>query len=244
MELSKRLQAVADLVTQGSTLADVGCDHGYIAIYLTERGICPDVIAMDVNAGPLERARQHILEQRKELPIRLILSDGLRALTPGKVQSVIIAGMGGGLVQRILSNSPAVVSELRDCILQPQSELYKVRAFLMQEGFSVIAEDMVLEDGKYYPMMKVTPPGRMKIKESDWTPCELQYGRLLLRQRHPVLLAYLKKEKAIKEQVLLSLEGKTGEHIVKRRSELKEELSLMEEAFAYYSEKKEESGCL
>ncbi|MDD3403312.1 MAG: class I SAM-dependent methyltransferase [Hespellia sp.] len=232
MELSKRLQAVADLVTPGLTLADVGCDHGYIPIYLTEKGICPHVIAMDVNEGPLLRAKEHILQHQPPLPIELRLSDGLKALEMMAVQSVTIAGMGGGLIIKILKDSPQIVCDLEECILQPQSELYKVRAFLIQEGFSVMEEDMVLEDGKFYPMMKVTLPG--KRQNEIWNDCELQYGKLLLKKRHPVLHTYLKKEKALKEQVLAAISEKEGAHIVKRRRELQAELKLISEALAYY----------
>lgn len=231
MELSRRLQAVANLVTEGYVLADVGCDHGYIPIYLTERGICPSVIAMDVNEGPLLRAKEHVESQPDSLPITLRLSDGLKALKPGEVQSITIAGMGGGLVMRILSDSADVVKELDECILQPQSEIDKVRAFLIQEGFSFIDEDMVLEDGKYYPMMKVVPNG---IQQEAWSLCELRYGKLLLQKKHPILLSYLKREKQLKAQVLTSLSNKTGEHIEKRIQELKSDLDFINQALAFY----------
>ena len=62
MELSKRLHMVASMVEKGSIPADVGCDHGYVAVYLIREGVCPRVFAMDVNEGPLERAREHVEE--------------------------------------------------------------------------------------------------------------------------------------------------------------------------------------
>ena len=103
MELSKRLQAVADLVTAGCRVADVGTDHAYIPIALVQEGRIPGAVAMDVNTGPLERARLHVAENRLEEKIELRLSDGLAALSPGEADSVVIAGMGGGLVIRILT---------------------------------------------------------------------------------------------------------------------------------------------
>lgn len=233
MELSKRLKAVADLVTPGMSLADIGCDHGYISIYLTENGICPHVIAMDINEGPLEKAREHIAKQPTQLPIDLRLSDGLKAVKPGEVQSIIIAGMGGGLVMKILSDCPEVVSELQECILQPQSEIYKVRAFLLQEGFCIIAEDMILEDGKYYPMMKVLPPKKVKTlsdMKSKWTEAQLHFGKYLMAEKNPILMQFLQKEKQQKRQVLESLKEKKGEHIATRIDELTDELKLIEEA--------------
>ena len=88
MELSRRLYAVAGLVTPGNRLADVGTDHGYIPIYLMEQGLIPHGIAMDVNAGPLERAREHIREHGLEEKIETRLSDGLREIEAGEADTV------------------------------------------------------------------------------------------------------------------------------------------------------------
>ena len=125
MELSKRLQAVADLVTAGCRVADVGTDHAYIPIALVQEGRIPGAVAMDVNTGPLERARLHVAENRLEEKIELRLSDGLAALSPGEADSVVIAGMGGGLVIRILTEGAQTVRGVKECILQPQSEIEK-----------------------------------------------------------------------------------------------------------------------
>lgn len=98
MELSKRLQAVADLVTEGASVADIGTDHGYIPIYLIEHHIAEKVIALDINRGPLERARMHIVGHGLKEKIETRLSDGLEKVLPGEVDTMIAAGMGGGLV--------------------------------------------------------------------------------------------------------------------------------------------------
>ena len=103
MELSKRLAAIAGLVTEGAAIADVGTDHGYVPIYLAETGKCERVIAMDVNSGPLERALGHIREHGLEQRIETRLSDGLKGLNAREADTMIAAGMGGGLIIRILS---------------------------------------------------------------------------------------------------------------------------------------------
>ena len=103
MELSKRLQAVADLVTAHYKLADIGTDHAYIPIYLTQQKKITEAVALDVNEGPLQRAEEHIRENGLEAEIETRLSNGFQALQPGEVQSAVIAGMGGGLVIRILT---------------------------------------------------------------------------------------------------------------------------------------------
>ena len=125
MELSMRLQAVADLVTAGSRLADIGTDHAYIPIYLLEKGTVTEAFAMDVNPGPLKRAEENIREHGLTEGIQTRLSDGFSAMKPGEADSAVIAGMGGNLVIRILSEGRDVVSCLRECVLQPQSEIEK-----------------------------------------------------------------------------------------------------------------------
>ena len=102
-------------------------------------------------------------------------SNGLEKLSPGEVEAVIIAGMGGGLVMRILTEGQAVAETLQECILQPQSEIAKVREFLLQNGYQIVQEEMVLDEGKYYPMMRVVPS-----KESErekWDETQLRYGK-------------------------------------------------------------------
>ena len=102
MQLSKRLQAVADLVTPGSRLADVGTDHGYVPIWLYEQGIIPSAIAMDLREGPLNRAKENIAVHDLSDGITVRLSDGLEKLLSGEADSIVIAGMGGMLVKKIL----------------------------------------------------------------------------------------------------------------------------------------------
>ena len=219
MELSKRLQAVADLVSKGVTVADVGTDHGYIPIYLCKTNRCPSAIAMDVNKGPLLRAKAHIAEYGLQELIGTRQSDGVQKLTPGEYECVVIAGMGGALTVRILTEGEAVFRSLKEFVLQPQSELWKVRQYLSENGYVIVQEDMVLEDGKYYPMMKV-----LNGSSSAYDMVELRYGRELLEQKHPVLKDSLLKELRVKEEILENLKQKDGLHIEERRRDIHEEL--------------------
>ena len=237
MELSKRLKAVADMVGAGSVLADIGTDHAYIPIWLVSRGSVPRAVAMDVNEGPLKRAQENILQNGLEEKIETRLSDGFKALAPGEADAAVIAGMGGGLTVRILKNGMEVVRSLKECILQPQSEIDKVRTFLLEEGFSFIKEDMVEEDGKYYPMMCVRPPESVEgaAGAKKWTETELLYGRLLLKERHPVLRDYLEREIRIKTGIIRSLEENGSGRAVRRISELKKEVEQAEKGLGYYA---------
>ena len=230
MELSKRLQAVADLVTEGASVADIGTDHGYIPIYLVERNIAKKVIALDINRGPLERARMHIVGHGLKGKIETRLSDGLQKVVPGEVDTMIAAGMGGGLVIKILTEGKNVVEELDAMILQPQSEIGKVREFLNKNHLQIIKEDMVEEDGKFYPMMKV-----MHGEPETYSICEYIYGKKLLENKHPVLKKYLDREIEIKKSVFNQLfKHQNSASAMERLDEVKKEIVLTQEALKYY----------
>ena len=230
MELSKRLQAVAGLVTEGASVADIGTDHGYIPIYLAQNGISSKIIAMDVNKGPLERAMFHIKANRLAHIIETRLSDGFEVLQEGEVDTIITAGMGGGLVIKILTDYPAITNSIKCFILQPQSEIYKVREFLYENGVRVVEENMVEEDGKYYPMMKV-----VHGQEADsYTEEEYLYGKFLLKNAHPVLKDFLNRELVLKKEIVQNVKQKAGENAKKRIQTLEEEVLSIEQLILKY----------
>ena len=222
MELSKRLTAVAGLVTEGASVADIGTDHGYIPIHLIEQNLSPKVIAMDINKGPLERARIHIAGYGMSDRIETRLSDGLAAVKPKEVEEMIVAGMGGGLVIHILNEDPAKTRSLKELILQPQSELAKVRRYLEEHRFRIVAEDMVEEDGKYYPMMKVIPTEQkgLYVEGVPAAEEELEYGKYLLEKGHPVMGEYLKKELSVNQGVYEKLRVQESERTKERSAEV------------------------
>ena len=225
MQLSQRLSSVASMVTAGNCLADVGTDHGYVPIYLYERNIIPRAIAMDVNKGPLERAALHIAESGMKEAIETRLSDGLTALKPGEADSVVIAGMGGPLIIRILSAHPEITESLKELILQPQSEISEVRIWLYEQGYEIIEEHMVFEDGKYYPMFKaVKNPEAEKL-----TNLEYKYGKISVLGEPEVLRAYLVREIANKQNILQKLSEETTEKSKGRAVEIKALLTELEE---------------
>ena len=240
MELSKRLSAVAALVTDGYRLADIGTDHAYIPICLAGTGRIPEAVAMDVNQGPLFRAEENIRMHGLEDRIKTRISDGFASLEKGEADAAVIAGMGGPLMIRILREGAEVVSTLKECVLQPQSEIEKVRAFLLEEGFFFLDEDMVEEDGKYYPMMKVKPPsdaGKAAEERSGtaWTRTELCYGKLLLMRKNPILREFLQREICIRRRILNELKNNKSLKAVQRRQELEEELKTAEKGMDYYA---------
>lgn len=235
MELSKRLQTVASLVTEGASVADIGTDHGYIPIYLVRENIASRVIASDINKGPLERARMHIIGHGLKGQIETRLSDGLENIKPGEVDTVIAAGMGGGLVIHILDRGKQVVDLLSVMILQPQSEMERVRRYLNSHGFFVEEEKMVEEYGKYYPVMRVTH-GPQEAYEAY----EYIYGKRLLEQKDPVLFQYLQREKRIRESILMQLQARENSPSAREREkEIRKELQDILLALGRYEESRQ-----
>lgn len=230
MELSKRLQAVADLVTPGLKVADIGTDHGYIPIWLMEHKKASFAVAMDINKGPLEKARENIRLHGLTSYIETRLSDGMKNLKAGEAESVVIAGMGGGLVMKILEDVKGKSLGIREWILQPQSEIQKVRTYLRESGYCIVAEDMVLDEGKFYPMMKV-----IKGEPELYSEAELCYGKILLKNRNKVLEEFLKKELDIKTEIRNRLQNSDGENISRRKAELTKEIEVIQEALKVYA---------
>lgn len=230
MELSERLAAVAGFVREGAVVADIGTDHGYVPIYLAETGKSSHVIAMDINQGPLMRASEHIREHDLTNVIETRLSDGLKNLKKGEADTMIAAGMGGGLVIRILEEAPEVVEGIREFILQPQSELPKVRAYLNRNGFRLTAEKMTEEDGKFYPMMKL-----VHGNEAEYTELELYYGRMLLAEKDPVLYRFLVKEQRRMEEIFQKLKKQSGGNAMLRCKEVERELFRIRGGISLYA---------
>ena len=222
MQLSERLSSVASMVTAGNCLADVGTDHGYVPIYLYERQMIPRAIAMDVNKGPLERARLHIAEYGYQNYIETRLSDGLAALKAGEAESVVIAGMGGPLIIRILSAYPEVTASFKELILQPQSEISEVRVWLGGQGYEIVEEHMVFEDGKYYSMFKAVKNEKCRALSA----LECKFGRLDVLKEIHVLKAFVERELNNKQNILEKLRSENTEKSNGRAEEIK---ALIEE---------------
>ena len=227
IRISARLRAVSSFVPKGSKIADIGTDHGYVPIYLVQNGLAEHAVAMDLREGPLERARAHVAAlaagQRERIELRL--SDGMEKLRAGEAGTVIIAGMGGDLVVRILLGR----RDLWDCvdrfILSPQSELDQVRLFLEKEGFAIAREMMILDEGKYYTIMEAVR-GQMKPQ----TKAERLFGRDLIQKKDATLRDYLKKERLRVEGICKYLSGEETPAKARAKESLQKELRLIEEA--------------
>lgn len=226
MKLSKRLSAVAGLLQTRENVADVGTDHAYIPIYLVKEDKIKHAIAMDINKGPLMRAKEHVAFEGVSNQIELRLSDGVEKLSPNEVQAVIIAGMGGNLILHILEQGKEVFCTVEELILQPQSEIERVRIYLREHEYTITNEEMVYEDGKFYPMMRVIH----QKEERAFSKMDDVYGYDLIRTRHPVLLQYLDKEELKYKEIFQHVQDLSKNEIQKERlMELEQKIKLIEQ---------------
>ena len=228
LKISDRLIQVAGLIPEGGRLADVGTDHGYIPIWLLERGKIPSAIAMDVNEGPLLRARENRDKYGLKQVMELRLSNGLEKLKPGEADTVLIAGMGGPLMIRILSEGYSNSEGVSAWVLQPQSEIPSVRRYLIEHGFCIVDEIMLMDEGKYYMAMKAAPGC-----EKPCTEVEYLFGKLLLEKNHPVLWDFLKKEKRVYLKILIQL-TENHQSGTPRYDEVTAYLKALDKAMNYY----------
>lgn len=198
MKLSKRLETVASMVTKGNRAADVGCDHGFVPIFLVESGISPLAVAADVRPGPLSRVKEHIKEHRLEEKIQTRLSDGLANIKPGEADSLIMSGIGGILMMRLLQDEEQTAKSFKELILSPQSELFDVRRYLASNGYLIEYEHMLCDEGKYYFIFHVL----VKKDEREWSEEEYRYGKDICKDDMKTFFAYLEKEERQYEQIL------------------------------------------
>ena len=218
VQLSDRLTAIAEMVTEGNRLVDVGCDHGYLPVYLMLQHKIPGAIATDVGKGPLTRAQEHIAQYHMEAYIETRLCNGLSEIRSGEGDTLVIAGMGGPLMERILSEGRHALPGFQELILQPQSDIPHFRRFVMQNGYQIIQEEMILEGER----------------PAVWSREEEMFGRLLLERKHPVLKLYLERELRIRSEISAQLESASGDAVKKRRMEVEEEKQLILTALKRY----------
>ena len=222
ISLSDRLYCCASHVGQGSRVADIGCDHGYLGIYLLQNGHASSVIAADVNEGPLQSAMRNAEKYGVRDKMSFYLSDGARNI-PRDFDYLVCAGMGADTITSILSAAPWLCDPRYRIILQCQSKRPELRQWLYDAGYRINRETLA-KDGKFvYTIMEVIyDPGH------SITPAETYITPQLLEDRHPLLPEYY-------ERVLHGLEltvggmRRTGDPEFSRYEAILAELKELEE---------------
>ena len=197
LPISKRLLCCASMVQPGSRVADIGTDHGYLGIYLLQSGAARHVIACDLRKDPLENARRNAKLFGVDGKMELRLSDGLEKIRPDEVDTVVMAGMGGDLIQKILSQCPWRKREGLQFILQPQSAGNVLRRWLCEDGFEIQREEPVQDGHFLYTVMDIR-----QGEPAPLTPGTEYASPALLASGSPLVGNYLARvENALQETV-------------------------------------------
>ena len=183
MKISERLKRIASWVPEGAVLADIGTDHAYLLKYLLDEEKISKAYACDLNKGPLEFARKNLYKYIENGQAEICQGYGLRALKKEyEVNSLVLAGMGGSLMVKILEEDKDILSGVENLVLSPNNAWERLRKYLVEHGLQIIQEDLLLEEGRFYPIIIVK-----KGENESLNSWQLWLGPRLLEKKDPLL---------------------------------------------------------
>ena len=194
--LGPRLAACAKLVRPGCRIADIGTDHGYVAIESLRDGRISRAILCDKNERPLRRAEGNILALGLSDYAQTRLGDGLAPLKPNEADCISIAGIGGMLMIGILQNGADLLCTTQRLVLQPQSDIHNVRKHVHLAGFKICNERMIFE-GRFYTIIRCE-----RGRDTEYSDVEYLLGKCLIERKDAVLKQYLQYRVAECERIL------------------------------------------
>ncbi len=173
--LDSRLSLCASFVRQDSKLADIGTDHAYLPVWLCQNGVCKSAVAADINPEPLSRGQLTIAQAGLEDKVKTRLSDGLKSISADEADDIVIAGMGGELIAKIILDCEYSRDKDKRFILQPMTKSELLIERLCQNGFEILSQDCCVASNKCYTVLLVQYSGE-KRAYSEVYPyiCELK----------------------------------------------------------------------
>lgn len=202
IRLDSRLSAVASLVKDGATVADIGTDHAYLLAYLLQEKRISKGIAADLRKGPLENARKTLVDCDLIDNVRLVLSDGLDELNKADCDDIVIAGMGGILIKEILERTPWVRDEKIHIVAQPMTHAEVLRKFFLENGFRILKESAATDGKRFYCVISAQYDGKERKSEEWYT-----YVGELIKNRDEVSEMYIKKTVITLEKKLSAMKN-------------------------------------
>lgn len=194
LPISKRLLCCAEMIKKGARVADIGTDHGYLAVYLLQNKIADEVYASDLREKPLQKARDNARLFGMSERIHFLQSNGLHNYKGDEMDTIVCAGMGGDLICQIIDNAPWLQNERYTLILQPQSGGQDVRRYLMEHGFFIETEVLTEDSGFLYSVMQVHYGKPMNLTPGQqFFPLHLLQNSPYLSKQHSRLLLSLRQ---------------------------------------------------
>ena len=187
IKLSKRLLSIANLVDDNSKVADIGCDHGLVSIYLAMNKQNISIIASDINQNALDNAIKNINKYHLEDKIKVCLSNGLDNIND-EIDTIIISGMGGHTIVDILTNNQEKLHTVNNIIIQSNNDIEYVRRKIVKLGYCISKEELILDKNIYYTVILFTK-GKKK-----YTNKEYYFGPILLKENSKIFIERKNKE--------------------------------------------------
>lgn len=228
--LSERLKTIAQYVRKGDTVADIGSDHAYLPVYLIQEQIASKVIAGEVNKGPFEACLRNIRKHGLQHKIKAKLGDGLEVIEGEKIDTVIIAGMGGSLIRQILDGGKEKLEQVSRLILQPNIAAEHIRRWFIQENWELKSET-ILEEGRHIYEILIAEKGDPLAPYSKHLHKEIWLGPYLLREKNAIFKQKweieLKQLKKVHES-LVKVQSPSRE-LVEKKQEIEKKIQWLRE---------------
>ncbi len=201
--LDERLSMIASFVDECDTIADIGSDHAYLPIYLLKKGKVKRAVITDINAGPLSNSKKTAFSYNVADRCEFLRGDGLTPLKNREIDSVMICGMGGELMMRMIKENADILKNTKSFVLQPQSGLAHLIKFLMQSGFCITDEAMVRQKHLFYRCFKLCNEGKSIYNSYDLS--DLEFSTYLTQKKDNTMYEYLLFKLGVEEKILQNI---------------------------------------
>ncbi|WP_445490376.1 tRNA (adenine(22)-N(1))-methyltransferase [Niallia sp. 03133] len=231
-KLSHRLETVAKYIPMGASFADIGSDHAYLPCYMLKKNKASFAIAGEVVDGPYQSACKQVREEGLTSFISVRKGNGLEVIEQGEVDCITIAGMGGSLIATILEQGKQKLSTVKRLVLQPNIHAYSIRLWLVENGWELIKEEIIEEDGKIYEIL-AAEKGLAKNPYTGNMDKGLLFGPFLMRDKNKAFQKKWSAERNNWERILkqLSLAPDSEENQTKKQ-ELEWKINMVREVLA------------
>ena len=225
LHLSQRLKLVADLVPQGSRVADIGSDHAYLPAYMLLNHQIDFAVAGEVVKGPFENVQQEVTKHQLTGSLVPRLADGLAAIeADDHINVITICGMGGSLISQILDAHPEKLVGVKRLILQPNVGEGELRSWLVQHHYEIMTEHLITEDDQFYEII-VAEPTQVPVA---YNQRELTFGPELIMHQGPVFQAKWQQEIDRLKQVISQIQN-TKQPPVDKIKQYQAQVNLIQE---------------
>jgi len=205
--LNKRLQAVSELIEPCDVLMDVGSDHGFLPLYLLQKGIVKHAIIGDLNQGPLDQAKKNF-KNYENLNTTFVLSNGISGIIEA-IDCVVIAGMGFETIQTIIEQDLKRFMGISQIIIQSNTKIEELRKYLNDSNFRILDETIIKDRKYYYPILKV----RYDTIHQDLNEREILFGPILIKKNSDVFINYLLFKKSVEDKIRIAQKKESSDRI-------------------------------